>query len=194
MTWEGAEIGMVTTPPTRVEDVKDPIGITGWPKEKGRDGERTPMQWTPGKNAGFSTADKTWLPVAPDYKTVNVEVEQKDPNSLLVFNEKLIALRRTNPALRDGKFTVLDESNPNVLSYARTASDGKAVIVALNMTGQPQTITLDPTPRRSHRQNHQNHPDQHPNPQPHHPNQPHPPPLRLVGCHPPIAPSRVPHP
>ena len=66
MTWEGAEIGMVTTTPTRKEDVKDPIGITGWPKEKGRDGERTPMQWDAGKDAGFSTAAKTWLPVAPD--------------------------------------------------------------------------------------------------------------------------------
>ena len=41
----GEEIGMKTTPPTRKEDVKDPIGRTGWPKEKGRDGERTPMQW-----------------------------------------------------------------------------------------------------------------------------------------------------
>ncbi len=41
----GDEIGMKTTPPTRKQDVKDPIGITGWPKEKGRDGERTPMQW-----------------------------------------------------------------------------------------------------------------------------------------------------
>ena len=49
----GDEIGMKTTPPTRKEDVKDPIGITGWPKEKGRDGERTPMQWTPGPNAGI---------------------------------------------------------------------------------------------------------------------------------------------
>ena len=145
MTWEGAEIGMVTTTPTRVEDVKDPIGITGWPKEKGRDGERTPMQWDATKDAGFSTADKTWLPVAPDYKTVNVAVEQKDPTSILVFNEKLIAMRRANPALRNGKLTMLDESNPNVLSYARTASDGKAVIVALNFSATPQTITLDPT-------------------------------------------------
>ena len=144
MTWEGAEIGMETTPPTRVEDVKDPIGITGWPKEKGRDGERTPMQWDATKNAGFSTADKTWLPVAPDYKTVNVAVEQKDPASLLVFNEQLIALRRTNPALRNGTFTVLDPTNPNVLSYARSTPDGKSVLIALNFTNTPQTITLTP--------------------------------------------------
>ena len=47
---------MKTTPPTRKEDVKDPVGLTGWPKEKGRDGERTPMQWTPGPNAGFDAA------------------------------------------------------------------------------------------------------------------------------------------
>jgi alpha-glucosidase len=50
----GDEIGMKTTPPTRKQDVKDPIGITGWPKEKGRDGERTPMQWDASANAGFS--------------------------------------------------------------------------------------------------------------------------------------------
>ncbi len=146
MTWEGAEIGMVTTTPTRVEDVKDPIGVTGWPKEKGRDGERTPMQWDASKDAGFSTASKTWLPVAPDYKTVNVAVEQKDPNSLLVWNEKLIAMRRENPALRDGSLTMLDQTNTNVLSYMRAAPAGqKAVIVSLNMSASPQTVSLDLT-------------------------------------------------
>ena len=62
LMWEGEELGMVTSTPTRREDVKDPIGITGWPKEKGRDGERTPMQWDSSKDAGFSTAAKTWLP------------------------------------------------------------------------------------------------------------------------------------
>src|SRR6201998_4516921 len=51
----GEEIGMKTTPPTRKEDVKDPIGRTGWPKERGRDGERTPMQWSDAANGGFST-------------------------------------------------------------------------------------------------------------------------------------------
>ena len=61
MMYYGQEIGMVTTPPKRKEDVKDPVGLVGWPKEKGRDGERTPMQWDTSKNAGFSTADETWL-------------------------------------------------------------------------------------------------------------------------------------
>lgn len=144
LMWEGAEIGMVTSTPTRVEDVRDPIGITGWPKEKGRDGERTPMQWTPGKDAGFSTADKTWLPIASDYKTVNVEVEQKDPHSLLHWNESLIAMRRDNPALHDGEMVMVDTSNPSVLSYVRVGPSGKpSVLVSLNMTAEPQTISLD---------------------------------------------------
>ena len=67
----GEEIGMKTTPPTRKEDVKDPNGRTGWPNDKGRDGERTPMQWDQSDNAGFSKG-KPWLPVPATAKTHNV--------------------------------------------------------------------------------------------------------------------------
>ena len=63
LMYYGQELGMMTSTPTRVEDVKDPIGKTGWPKEKGRDGERTPMQWdASAPQAGFSTSATTWLP------------------------------------------------------------------------------------------------------------------------------------
>ena len=144
LMWEGEELGMVTTTPTRREDVKDPIGITGWPKEKGRDGERTPMQWDSSKDAGFSDAAKTWLPVAPDYKTVNVKTEEADPNSLLNWHKNLIAMRRTDPTLRDGKQIMIDETNPSVLSYVREGVDGNpAVLVTMNFTAQPQTVSLD---------------------------------------------------
>ncbi len=54
LMYYGDEIGMKTTPPTRVEDVKDPVGRTGWPNDKGRDGERTPMQWDGSPEAGFT--------------------------------------------------------------------------------------------------------------------------------------------
>src|SRR5579875_2660069 len=67
MMYYGDAIGMVTTPPKSKADVKDPIGIRGWPKVKGRDGERTPMQWDAGQDAGFSTAARTWLPIPPSY-------------------------------------------------------------------------------------------------------------------------------
>ncbi len=143
MMYYGEELGMVTTTPTHKEDVKDPIGITGWPKEKGRDGERTPMQWTPGPQAGFSTDPKTWLPIAPDYTTVNVQTESKEPGSLLQWYTQLIALRRSNAALRDGVLTMLNTSDPNVLSYLRTTGSGPAVVVAMNFTAQPQTVSLD---------------------------------------------------
>jgi len=134
----GEEIGMKTTPPTRKEDVKDPIGRTGWPKEKGRDGERTPMQWDESENAGFSQA-KPWLPVPSTYKTHNVEDELKDPNSVLSFYKKVLKLRHTNKALLDGEYTPLNENDQNVLSYLRTYKD-QVVLVALNMSGAEQKV------------------------------------------------------
>jgi len=69
----GEELGMENNDPVRKEDVKDPIGIAGWPAEKGRDGERTPMQWNDSSNAGFSQA-APWLPVPASYKTHNVRL------------------------------------------------------------------------------------------------------------------------
>ena len=144
MMYYGQEIGMVTTPPKTKEEVRDPIGIRGWPVEKGRDGERTPMQWDSSKNAGFSTAEETWLPVAPDYKTVNVQVEEPMPGSLLNWYKKLIDLRKTNLTLREGAYITLDPTNPNVLSYLRKSTDGSpSVVVSLNFTAQPQTVSLN---------------------------------------------------
>ncbi len=143
LMYYGEELGMVTSTPTRKEDVKDPIGITGWPKEKGRDGERTPMQWTPGFDAGFSTAKTTWLPIAADYKAVNVQVETGEADSLLNWHKKLIALRRENAALRDGSMTMLDLTNPSVISYLRKAADGSMVVVSVNCSARKQTVSLD---------------------------------------------------
>ncbi len=145
LMYYGEELGMMTSIPTRVEDVRDPIGKTGWPKEKGRDGERTPMQWDASSpQAGFSTSATTWLPVASNYKTVNVQTELADPNSLLNWYRRLITLRREIPALHDGGMVMVDTTNASVLSYVRTVpAGGKAVVVALNMTGQAQKIALD---------------------------------------------------
>ncbi len=144
LMYYGEELGMVTSTPTRVEDVKDPIGITGWPKFKGRDGERTPMQWDGSPQSGFSTDAKTWLPVPGNYVSLNVASEEADPSSLLNWHKKLIAMRRGMPALHDGGVVMLDTANPQVLSYVRTAPAGaKAVVVSLNMSAEPQTVSLD---------------------------------------------------
>ena len=137
----GEELGMSNYGPLRKEDVKDPIGVLGWPKEKGRDGERTPMQWTGGANAGFTTG-KPWLPVAPSAATRNAEAEKKDPHSMLSFYKRLLGLRKTEGALRDGKYLALNGTDPNVLSYLRQSKDG-AVIVVLNMSATKQTPTFE---------------------------------------------------
>jgi alpha-glucosidase len=137
----GEEIGMKTTPPTRKDDVKDPIGKRGWPKEKGRDGERTPMQWDGSENAGFSKATP-WLPVPPTYKTHTVADELKDKNSVLEFYKRVLSLRHTNRALLDGSYIALNENDPNVLSYLRIYKD-QAVLVALNMSGSIQKVNFE---------------------------------------------------
>ncbi len=137
----GEELGMENNDPKRREDVKDPIGRLGWPKEKGRDGERTPMQWDTTANAGFSRA-KPWLPVPPSYKTHNVASETANPNSVLNFYKRLLALRHSNRALLDGNYVPLNEDDPNVLSYLRQYK-GQTVLVALNFSSSEQPVTFD---------------------------------------------------
>jgi alpha-glucosidase len=139
----GEEIGMRTTVPTRIEDVKDPVGRTGWPKDKGRDGERTPMQWEKGTNAGFSNAAKTWLPVPPSAAQYNVAVERYDPDSIFNFYKHLIALRREVSALRDGSYVSVNREDSNVMAYLRQPANGTdPVLVALNMSSEPQIVNF----------------------------------------------------
>jgi len=122
----GDEIGMTTGP------------IPSEPTRR-RDAERTPMQWTTGKNAGFSTADTSWLPVQPNFTTINVETQRKDPNSMLSFHKALIALRRTNPVLRDGDQKTFSAANDKLVAFTRTAGD-KQVLVITNFSGDSQEM------------------------------------------------------
>lgn len=142
MIYYGEELGMPTTDPVRKEDVRDPNGITGWPKEKGRDGSRTPMQWDASANAGFSGAAKTWLPVRPSAATRNVEAEARDPASLLNWHKRLIALRRAYPALRDGDTRLMAIDDPHILAWERSAPGHAPVLVACNISAEPQTLHL----------------------------------------------------
>ena len=141
----GDEIGMKTTPPTRKEDVKDPVGRAEWPYNKGRDGERTPMQWDDTANAGFTTGTP-WLPVPTTYTTVNVKAEQDQPDSLLAWYRKLIELKKTDAAFAHGDNAMLDVNNEKVLSWMRQAPDGEQVVVVCNFTADPQTVNLKTGP------------------------------------------------
>jgi alpha-glucosidase len=141
----GEELGMENNDPKRKEDVKDPLGVSGWPQNKGRDGERTPMQWDNTQNAGF-TSGTPWLPVPDSYKTHNVASESKDPNSVLNFYKRLLALRRASEALLDGRYISLNQNDPNVLAYLRDYKGNggeETVLVVLNMSANDESVQLD---------------------------------------------------
>ncbi len=137
----GEEIGMENNDPQRKEDVRDPMGVTGWPKYKGRDGERTPMQWDGSANAGFTTGTP-WLPVPASAKTHNVATESNDPNSILQFYRQLLLLHHQNQALVDGDYVALNQDDPNVLAYLRRYED-QAVLVVLNMSAATQHMSFN---------------------------------------------------
>jgi alpha-glucosidase len=138
----GDEIGMtqVAIPPERVQDPFEKnvpgIGV-------GRDGCRTPMQWTPGRNAGFSDATP-WLPLGADYRAENVENQRADPASLLNLHRRLIALRRARPALTAGGYRPL-AAQGDLLLYRREHA-GDRITVALNLGREPTTVLLGSMP------------------------------------------------
>jgi glycosidase len=106
-----------------------------------RDGERTPMQWNPGVNTGFTTG-KPWLPVPPTAATVNVQVEENDPGSLLAWYRSLIWLKKTNAAIERGDNLMLNTSNAKVLSWEQHTPAARPMVVSVNFTAELQTVSL----------------------------------------------------
>jgi maltose alpha-D-glucosyltransferase/alpha-amylase len=116
-----------------------------------RDGVRTPMQWTPDRNAGFSTCDpgRLYLPVNMDsiygYQVTNVESQTRNTSSLLHWTRRMIQLRKANPAFGMGSFADLGGSNPSVLSFVRAFGDD-IVLCVNNLSRFPQAVELDLRP------------------------------------------------
>lgn len=103
---------------------------------RSRDNARTPMQWSDGRQAGF-TSGTPWLRVNPDYRTVNAAREEQDPDSVLAFYKKLLALRRSRDVFREGSVQFVDPGNPAVFAYVRE-KDGERVLVECNFTSAVQ--------------------------------------------------------
>ena len=101
---------------------------------RGRDNARTPMQWTAGENAGFTTG-KPWLPVNPNYGSINAEAALADPDSVFYHYQKLIALRKTYPVFRDGSFTLLCPEDEKIFAYTRDL-EGAHLLVVCNFSGE----------------------------------------------------------
>lgn len=134
--YNGEEIGMVNgkIPPSFVQD---PAADGG----EGRDPERTPMQWTPDKNAGFSEAETTWLPMADGFEKTNVKTESKDPSSFLTLYRQLGKLRNNSAALKRGDIKLIKTGHDSILGYIRT-SGSKSLLVLVNFTNRATTAEI----------------------------------------------------
>ena len=137
----GEEIGMGNLP-IKKKDLKDPVGIRYWPVPVGRDPARTPMQWDNSASAGFSTGGSTWLPVNPDYRTVNVAAQAGDPASLLAFYRKIIWSRKGSAALTRGTIEILRDTPRQVLAYLREYRDERCLVV-LNFSDKPAALSVE---------------------------------------------------
>jgi maltose alpha-D-glucosyltransferase/alpha-amylase len=113
-----------------------------------RNGVRTPMQWSPDRNAGFSRADpqRLYLPPIMDpiygYEAVNVEAQQRDPGSLLNWTKRMLAVRKTSHAFGRGSLSFLRPGNRKVLVYLRELKD-EAILCVANLSRAAQPVELD---------------------------------------------------
>ena len=116
--YQGEELGLPEADLSFAE-LQDPYGVAFWPGYKGRDGCRTPMPWEhAAPNAGFSTAARTWLPVAARQVPLAVDRQDHDPASVLTTWRALMRMRRDHPAFRLGSLHLLDAPAP-VLAFER---------------------------------------------------------------------------
>jgi maltose alpha-D-glucosyltransferase/alpha-amylase len=112
-----------------------------------RDAVRTPMQWTPDRNAGFSTSDpgKLYLPVVQSlvhhYGHTNVEAQLAQPTSLLHWVHGMLTVRRRHPALGRGSFEVLSSTNDSILAFHRYTPD-ETILVVANLASTPRSTTV----------------------------------------------------
>jgi maltose alpha-D-glucosyltransferase/alpha-amylase len=113
-----------------------------------RDGVRTPMQWSPDRNGGFSRADPASLVLPPimdpiyGYEAVNVEAQARDPHSLLNWTRRTLAIRGQHHAFGRGSFRLLYPKNRKVLAYLREHQDETLLCIA-NLSRTPQAVELD---------------------------------------------------
>lgn len=159
--YQGQEIGMLDMPSDwDYDDLRDPAAksylddelMKGGPEARanaiigthkfGRDNGRTPVQWTAGKNAGFSDTDgKCWIGVNGNCKTINVETQQADPNSIWHCWKRQVKLRKQHRAVfMHGAFELLDRDNKKTFSYLKTAEDGTAALICLNFSDSVQPL------------------------------------------------------
>ena len=147
--YQGEELGM-TNAPYPLEDLRDLESINayhdmvakGMPEADAlaaihrmmRDNARTPMQWTAGPEAGFTTG-APWMKVNPNHTEINAAAALADPDSVFYTYQKLIALRKAHPVFAEGDFTLLCPEDGQVFAYLRRGA-GQELLAAVNLSGE----------------------------------------------------------
>jgi oligo-1,6-glucosidase len=155
--YHGEELGMTNVPFATIGDFRDieslnhyaeAVDILGEPAERvlaalrrtSRDNARTPMQWTAGPNAGF-TSGTPWIAVNPNASTINAEAEVSDPDSVFAHYRALIDLRHRSEVVARGDYRLMLADHPQVFAYTRSLG-GSSLLVLANLTGS--AATFDP--------------------------------------------------
>lgn len=108
---------------------------------KSRDNARTPMQWSDGENAGFTTG-KPWMKINPNYREINAAQQRADANSIFGCYKELIRLRKTYPVYIDGDFQMLLREDENIFAYTREDVNSRLLVIC-NFYGQTVNCPLD---------------------------------------------------
>ena len=153
--YQGEELGMTNIALDRIEDYRDIESRNGYseltevqgfaPAEalakvqfRSRDNARTPMQWTSGPTAGFTTGTP-WLAVNSNSATINVDAQLADAGSVLSYYKRLIALRRTHPIVVYGRYALVEEGDPALYMFTRVL-DSERLLVVVNFFGGTPTF------------------------------------------------------
>jgi oligo-1,6-glucosidase len=142
--FQGEELGMTNAPLQGIEDVDDietrrayaeavaggmaPEAMLDAIRAMGRDNARTPMQWDASPHAGFTTGTP-WRPVNPNHTAINAAAAREDPGSVFHHYRRLIALRRSEPAVVDGDFTLLLADDEQVFAFTRRLGDVELLVL-----------------------------------------------------------------
>ena len=143
--YQGQEIGMTNVKFPSIEEYND-VGMVNYYKvetkkgrtheeimeviwKKGRDNSRTPMQWDNSMMAGFTTSDKTWLGINPNYLSVNVDNQLEDDDSILNFYKQMILLRKQNPVFIYGKYELFLPNHRKLYVYTRKMGSKRALVI-----------------------------------------------------------------
>lgn len=155
--YQGEEIGMTNPHYTSIEQYRDVESLNyyqillgqGKSQEealhilgaRSRDNSRTPMQWTGEDRCGFSEV-QPWLPISDNSRKINVEAQQDDPDSILTFYKRLIAIRKEKQIISEGTIRFFAEDNEDVMAYVRNW-DRQELIVCCNLKGKETRIAKE---------------------------------------------------